>query len=408
MIKRREFIAGLGGAAAWPLVARAQQPALPVIGFLNPGSPVEWAHLVAAFKDSLADGGYIEGRNVAIEYRWGGDRYDRMPEMAADLVRRQVAVIVTAGGVGTALAAKAATSSIPIVFVSGTDPVDAGLVSNLSRPDANLTGVYSLTTLLSAKRQEMLHELVPSAAVVAMLVNPSNAQNRFELTEVQAAAAKIGQHVRILTASSDDEIDVAFATLVEQRIGGLLVQGDVFFTSRRVQLVLLTTRHAIPTIFAWREFVTAGGLMSYGASLQAAFMGLQIQVLNADTRVEIDAAFATFERERPDALFVGTGPFFGSRRVQMTQWAARSAVPAIYGARPYVEVGGLASYGTSRTDSTRQQGIYVAKILKGARPADLPVVQSTKFELVINAQTARMLGLTVPQTLLATADEVIQ
>ena len=271
-LRRRDFITLLGSAAAaWPLAGRAQQAQMPVIGFLNPGSPAEWAHLVAAFKDGLAETGYVEGRNVAIEYRWGGDRYDRLPEMAADLVRHHVAVIVTAGGPSTAFAAKAATSSIPIVFVSGTDPVDSGLVSNLSRPDANLTGVYVLTTLLSAKRQELLHELVPAAAVVAMLVNPSSAQSRFELPEVQAAADKIGQRLRILTASTDREIDAAFATLVEQRIGGLLVQGDVFFTSRRDQLVLMTTRHAIPTIFAWREFVTAGGPMSYGGTLRDSY-----------------------------------------------------------------------------------------------------------------------------------------
>jgi putative tryptophan/tyrosine transport system substrate-binding protein len=261
----------LGSAAAWPVVARAQQPAMPVIGFLHPASPDLVVDRLRAFHQGLSETGYAEGRNVAIEYRWGGDRYDRLPEMAADIVRRQVALIVTAGGPGTALAAKAATSSIPIVFVSGTDPVDAGIVSNLSRPNANLTGVHVLTTLLSAKRQELLHELVPSAAVVAMLANPSSAQTRFELSEVQAAANKIGQQVRILTASTDSEVDAAFATIVEQRISGLLVQGDVFFTSRRDQLVLLTTRHAIPTIFAWREFVTAGGLMSYGASLRAGY-----------------------------------------------------------------------------------------------------------------------------------------
>jgi putative ABC transport system substrate-binding protein len=269
-MNRRDLIALLGGAAMLPVAARAQQ-AMPVIGFLNPGSPAEWANLLATFKDGLADAGYTEGRNAAIEYRWGGDRYDRLPEMAADLVRRQVALIFTAGGPGSALAAKAATSSIPIVFVSGTDPVDAGIVSNFSRPDANLTGVHVLTTLLSAKRQELLHELVPSAAVVAMLANPSSAQTQFELAEVQAASNKIGQQVRILTASTDSEVDAAFATIVEQRISGLLVQGDVFFTSRRDQLVLLTTRHAIPTVFAWREFVTAGGLMSYGASLRAGY-----------------------------------------------------------------------------------------------------------------------------------------
>jgi putative tryptophan/tyrosine transport system substrate-binding protein len=270
-IGRRKFITLLGGAAAAsPIVARAQQP-LPVIGFLNPGSPIEWAHLVVAFKEGLAQTGYIEGKNVAIEYRWGGDSYDRLPEMAADLVRRQVAVIATGGGPNTAFAAKAATSSIPIVFSTGTDPVDSGLVASLGRPDANLTGVHILTVLLSTKRQELLHEVVPSVPTVAMLVNPSSAQSRFELPDVEAAGAKIGQSVRILSAGTDDEIDAAFATIVRERIGGLLVQADVFFTSRRQRLVLLTTRHAIPTVFAWREFVTAGGLMSYGADLRAGY-----------------------------------------------------------------------------------------------------------------------------------------
>ena len=327
-MQRREFITLLGGAAiAWPLAARAQQPAMPMIGFLNAGSPAEWAHLVAAFKDGLAETGYVEGRNVAIEYRWGGDRYDQVPEMAADLVRRQVAVIATAGGVNTASAAKAATSSIPIVFLNGTDPIAAGLVTSLNRPDANLTGVHVLTTLLSAKRHELLHELVPSAALVAMLVNPSNTQNRFELPDVQAAADKIGQKVRILTARTDAEIDAAFATIADQRIGGLLVQGDVFFTSRRDRLALLTTRHAIPTVFAWREFVMAGGLMSYGASLRAAY---------------------------------------------------------------------------------RLLGTYAGRILKGEKPADLPVQQSTKVELVINLKAAKVLGITIPMSLLGRADEVIE
>src|SRR5262249_27300704 len=295
--------------------------------FLNPGSGAEWAHLVAAFKDGLAEAGYIESRNVAIEYRWGGGRYDRMPEMAADLVRRQVAVIATAGGAVTAYAAQAATSSIPIVFVTGTDPVDAGLVTSLNRPNANLTGVHVLTVLLGAKRQELLHELVPSAATVAMLVNSSNPQTQFELPEVEATAAKIGQPVRVITVRTDAEIDAAFGTIIEQRIGGLLVQGDVFLTSRRERLMLLTTRHAIPTIFAWREFVTAGGLMSYGADLRAAY---------------------------------------------------------------------------------RLNGIYAGKVLKGSKPADLPVQQATKVELVINLRAAKVLGVSVPPSLLARAEGVIE
>jgi putative ABC transport system substrate-binding protein len=326
-VKRRQFITLLGSAAAWPLAARAQQAAVPVIGFLNPGSPNEWAHLVAAFKDGLAEAGFIEGRNVAIEYRWGGDRYDRLPEFAGDLVRRNVAVIATAGSPAPTSAAKAATSSIPIVFVTGTDPVASGLVTSLGRPNANVTGVTVLSALLTPKRQELLHELVPSAATVALLLNPSSVANRFELPEVADAAAKIGQPVRILNASSDDEIDGAFATIAEQGIGGLLVQGEVLFTSRRQRLVLLTTRHAIPTVFAFREFVTAGGLMSYGADLRAAY---------------------------------------------------------------------------------RLQGTYVGQILKGAKPADLPVQQATKVELVINLQAAKVLGISVPLPLLGRADEVIE
>ena len=327
-MKRREFVTLFGGAAlTWPLAARAQQAAMPVIGFLNPGSPVEWAHLVAAFKDGLAEAGYVEGKNVAVEYRWGGGGYDRLPEMAADLVRRQVAVIATAGGPNTALAAKAATSSIPIAFVTGTDPVDSGLVTSLRRPEANVTGVHVLTVLLSTKRQELLHEVVPSAASVAMLVNPSNAQTRFELPDIEAAGVKIGQPVRIFTASTDEEIDAAFAAIVKDGIGGLLVQGDVFFTGRRQRLVLLTTRHAIPAVFGWREYVTAGGLMSYGADLRAGY---------------------------------------------------------------------------------RLGGSYVGQILKGAKPADLPVQQATKVELVINLLAAKVLGITFPLSLLGRADEVIE
>ena len=328
-MKRRIFITLLGGAvAAWPLAARAQQPTVPVIGFFDSRSPDVLLDRLRGFRQGLKDNGFVEDDNVTILYRWAENQFDRLPELAAELVCRRVAVIAATGGTRSATAAKAATTTIPIVFDVGDDPVRLALVASLARPGGNLTGINFFTSELSAKRLEVLRELVPGAVRVAVLLNP------------------------------------AYATIAESIL---------------------------------RDIEPA-----------ARAMGLQIQVLNADTRVEIDAAFATFERERPDALFVGPGPFFGSRRVQMTQWAARSAVPAIYAARPYVEVGGLASYGTSRTDSTRQQGIYVARILKGAKPAGLPVVQSTKFELVINAQTARMLGLTVPQTLLATADEVIQ
>ena len=326
-MKRREFITMLGGAvAAWPLAARAQQTPMPVVGFLNGGLPDGYAPMVAAFRQGLNEAGYIEGQNVAIEYRWADNRTDRLPALAADLVRRRVAVIATVGT--SAFAAKAATTTIPIVFVGGEDPVKLGLVASLARPGGNLTGINWLGGELAAKRLELLRQLLPAATRVAVLVNP------------------------------------AFATLTE-------------ITLRDVEAA-------------------------------ARAMGLQIQVLNADTSREIDAAFEIIGREQPDALIVGPGPFFNSRRVQMAQLAARYAVPAIHTTRLEAEAGGLMSYGPSLTDAYRQVGAYTGRILKGAKPEDLPVMQSSKFELVINAQTARMLRLTVPATLLAIADEVIE
>jgi len=327
MMKRRELIALLGGAAAaWPLAAQAQHPALPVIGFLNSGSPAEWAPLVAAFKDGLNELGFVEGRNVAVEYRWAQGENERLPGLAADLVRRQVAIIA-AFGPPAALAAKAATATIPIVFSVGTDPIDLGLVTNFRRPTGNVTGLNVFAEVLTPKRQELLRELVPTAPLVAMLVNPTAAQTRPELRDVQFAADKIGQQVRIFNVNSDREIDAAFATIVDQRIGGLLVQTDQFFNLRRDQLVLLTTRHAIPTVFGWREFVKAGGLMSYGTSLPAAY---------------------------------------------------------------------------------RQLAIYTGRILKGEKPADLPVQQATTFETVVNLKAAKALGVTIPTAILLRADEVIE
>jgi ABC-type uncharacterized transport system substrate-binding protein len=328
MIRRREFMTLLGcGVAAWPLAARAQQPAMPVVGFLNPSSADGWESRLRAFRQGLKEAGFIEGENVAVEYRWAENQFDRLPALAAELVRRQVAVIVTTGSPTAALAAKAATTTIPVVFSVPEDPVRSGLVASLARPGGNATGINFFSIELVAKRLEILREMVPAASRIAVLINPADAASETMLKDVEAAI------------------------------------------------------HA---------------------------MGLQIQVLSANTRHEIDAAFATFGRERPDALLVSGGPFLISRRVQFALLAARYAVPASYGAREYVEIGGLMSYGANVADAYRQVGVYAGRILKGTKPADLPVMQSTKFELVINAQAARVLGLTVPPTLLARADEVIE
>lgn len=324
-MKRREFFALIGGAVALPLAARAQQTAMPVIGYLDPRSPEAFANRKRAFSQGLKETGYIEGENLAIEYRWGDNQPDRLPELAADLVRRRAAVIVAVGG--AAQPAKAATATTPIVFIAAEDPVKLGLVASLARPGGNLTGINFFNSELAAKRMALLHEMVPAAVRIAVLVNPSG---------------------------SDAE----------------------------------------PTV---RDVETA-----------ARAMGLQIKVLNASTSQEIDAAFATFLRERPDALFVGSDAFFTARRVQMSVLAARHGVPASYQSRDPVEAGGLMSYGANNAETYRQLGVYVGRVLKGAKPADLPVLQTNKFELVINAQTARTLGLTVPPSLLARADEVIE
>ena len=326
-MKRREFITLLGGAAAWPLASQAQQPTMPVVGLLLSGPRETFVEdWTRALRQGLKDTGSVEGENVAIEYRSADNQLDRLPALVAELVRRQVAVIVTPGGPAPALAAKAATTTIPIVFVVGA--AGLGLVANLARPGGNLTGVNFFTGELVAKRLELLRELVPGAVRVAALVDTANPM-------------------------------IAEATVRD-------------------------------------------------AEAAARAMGLQIKVLNADTSREIDAAFATFVREQPDALLVGTGPFFTIRRVQLTQLVAFHRVPATYSVRSYAEVGGLMSYGASLTDAFRQVGVYTGRILKGEKPTDLPVVQPTKFELVINASTARMLGLTVPPSLIAIADEVIE
>jgi putative ABC transport system substrate-binding protein len=327
-LKRREFIALLGGvAAAWPLAARAQQSAMPVIGFLDPRSADAITDRLRAFRQGLKDTGYVEGQNVTIAYRFAENQTDHLPALAAELVRRHVGVIVTPGGVPSTLAAKVATTTIPVVFAIAEDPVKLGLVASLARPDGNLTGINFVSGELTAKRLELLRELVPAATHVAVLVNPTNATGAETTLRDMAAAART--------------------------------------------------------------------------------MRLQLQVLQASTSQEINAAFA-FGSERPDAVFVGVDPFFNSRRVQLVHLATRQAVPASFPAREFAESGGLMSYGASITDAWRQVGVYAGRILKGAKVADLPVVQSSKYELVINAETARMLGLDVPPTLLALADEVIE
>ena len=326
-MRRREFITLVAGAAVWPSAPHAQQAAMPVIGFLHGASPVAWLDQLRGFHRGLKDAGFVEGENVAIVYRWAEGQLDQLPALAAELVRRRVSVIA-AFAPAAALAAKAATTTIPIVFLVSNDPVELGLVASLARPGGNLTGINFLSGELAAKRLGLLHELVPTATRIAVLVNAAN-------------------------------------------------PGEAELTVRDVETA-------------------------------ARAMGLQIQVLNASNGREIDTAFTSLARDRPDALFVGGDQLFTLRHVQLVHLASRHGVPATYGGRRFAEAGGLMTYGTNTADSYRQTGVYVGRILKGAKPADLPVEQSTKFELIINAQTARTLGIEVPPTLLARADEVIE
>jgi putative tryptophan/tyrosine transport system substrate-binding protein len=326
-IERREFITLLGGAAAWPLAARAQQPGMPVVGFLNSTSPGLYTHLVVAFRKGLGETGYVEGKNVAIEYRWAEGQYDRLPALADDLVRRHVAVIAATGGEPSVLAAKAATSTIPILFITGADPVKLGLVASLNRPGGNVTGVNIFYAVLGPKRLALLQELVPKMAVIGVLANPASASTEEETTDVVAAGRALNKHIHIANASTENEIDAAFGSLVERRVDALMVAVDPFFVSRRGRFIALAAHYGVPVMYFSRDFTADGGLISYGPNLGEAY---------------------------------------------------------------------------------HRVGVYTGQILNGAKPANLPVVRPTKFELVINLKTARALGLTVPPTLLAIADEVIE
>src|SRR5262245_49663782 len=325
-MRRRDFIALLRGAAAWPMVAHAQQPAMPTVGFLGSRSPKDSAPLIAAFRAGLTEVGFVEGRNVAIEFRWAEGHYDRLPTLAADLVARQVAV-VAATAMAPALAAKATTAETPIVFLTGADPVQFELVKSLNRPGGNLTGVAILTNTLAPKQLELLHEVAPRATLVAFLVNPKNPIAESDARDLRAAAGTTGQQILVVNASNEGELDKAFEALVGQNAGGLLVQSDPFFNSRPGTIVALADRYAVPAIYQWRDFPAVGGLMSYGTVL---------------------------------------------------------------------------------ADAYRQVGIYAGRILKGAKPADLPVQQSVKVQLIINVKTARTLGLAIPLPLLGRADELIE
>jgi putative tryptophan/tyrosine transport system substrate-binding protein len=327
-MRRRDVLSLLGGAAvSWPRRARAQQAAMPVVGWLSTRAPDEGAYLAAAFRQGLKEAGYVEGQNVLLEFRWGEGHYERLPAYAAELVRRAVTVIVTTGGDPAAQAAKAATAAIPIVFVSGSDPVKVGLVASLNRPGGNITGIHMLLLGLGAKRLGLLHELMPRINLIGVLVNPNFADAQTQLRDVEGAAQSLGVKLLVQKAGTKLEIDAAFDDLARQKIGAVLVISDPFFTVQRVQIASLAARHAMPAVFELREYAAAGGLISYGPDLANGY---------------------------------------------------------------------------------RQGGVYAGKILKGAKPAELPVEQPTKFEFVINLKTARMLGLTVPPTLLATADEVIE
>jgi ABC-type uncharacterized transport system substrate-binding protein len=323
---RRDFITLLGGAAAWPLTARAQQPSMPVIGYLSAGSSETFAANLAVFRSSLADAGYVEGQTVAIEYRWAGDQHELLPEMANDLASRRVAVMYAVAN-ASALAAKKATSTIPIVFFSGGDPVQLGLVDSLNQPGGNATGVTMFLNELVAKRLENLRELMPNVPLVGFLVNPNNPRARINISELETVARTVGQEIVVINASHERDFDAAFATLVQRRAGALLIDGDILFNDQRHRLIQLAARHNVPTSYQTRETVIEGGLMSYGPSI---------------------------------------------------------------------------------ADGYRQGGVYVGRILKGTKPADLPVLRPTKFEFAINLKTAKALGLTVPPTLLVAADEVIE
>jgi len=437
-MRRREFITLLSGAAAaWPLAARAQRPTMPIVGVLDISSSEANADRVARFRKGLSETGYVEGRNLAIEFRWANNELDRVPELAADLVRRRVAVIA-AFAAGSALAAKGATATIPIVFFAGGDPVQVGLVATLNHPGGNVTGISILSIEMTAKRLELLHELLPTASRFGLLVRRGNPNSEFVINEAQVAASAMGKHLEILYVGNNSEIDTAFASFVQNRVvakaatttipivfvtgtdpvqEGLVaslnrpggnITGVSFLSgllgAKRLELL----RQLVP------KATTIGVLVNPNLpdteperrDVQAAALalGLQLIILDVSSDRDIERAFATFVQRGASALQVGTGAFLFSNRERIVALAARHSLPTGYNDRDSVVAGGLMSYATSIPDAYRQAGIYTGRILKSEKPADLPVVQATKFEFVINLKTAKVLGLAVPPTLLARAD----
>jgi putative ABC transport system substrate-binding protein len=437
-MRRREVFILLGGAVAWPLAVHSHADAadMPVIGFLSSRSPGESSGVVAAFRQGLGETGFVEGQNLAIAFRWAEGRYDRLPALAAELVGLRVKVLFAAGGPPSAVAAKAATTTIPIVFSAVNQPVELGLIASLNRPGGNLTGMGIFTAALAEKNVGLLKEMVPTAAVVAYLVNPTTPSAKMYSDPVMATASALGITVRVVDASTEQELDNAFASSKMFGADGLVVIGEPFFESQRERIVALAERYALPAIYTFREYVTAGGLMSYGPNLpdsyrrggmyvgrilkgenvveateaEAAARALGLEVAKLEIRRAEDIAPALEAiKAHADALYVGPGgALVNANRVRIHTLSLSAQLPTVYRLRGFVEAGGLMSYGANVADLFRRAAEIVDKILRGTKPVDIPVEQPTKFELVINLTTAKAFGIEIPPLLLARADEVIE